>query len=334
MDPHLAHEWLLTRRHFLSRTSTGLGVAALATLLGDDLTAQISGAAPTLPSATGGLPGLPHFAPKAKRVIYLFQSGAPSQHELFDYKPRLAELRGSELPDSVRGTQRLTAMTAAQQSFPVIPSLFQFAQHGESRAWVSELMPYTAKVADDLCFVKSMYTEAINHDPGITFFQTGAQLAGRPSIGAWLSYGLGSLNRDLPTFVALVSFGTGNGDQPLYDRLCADLDKAGVPMVGPALAWYDDAPGGGVLVHAGMPVEAEPGTYDGYTVTDLPAVELAATIVHRGPMDDVMPTIQTLARWIEANGYRSAGYNRELYLSYGEGPGPWEVELQEPVRTG
>ena len=219
MDPHLAHEWLLTRRHFLSRTSTGLSVAALATLLGDDLTAQISGAAPTLPSATGGLPGLPHFAPKAKRVIYLFQSGAPSQHELFDYKPRLAELRGSELPDSVRGTQRLTAMTAAQQSFPVIPSLFQFAQHGESRAWVSELMPYTAKVADDLCFVKSMYTEAINHDPGITFFQTGAQLAGRPSIGAWLSYGLGSLNRDLPTFVALVSFGTGNGDQPLYDRL-------------------------------------------------------------------------------------------------------------------
>ena len=121
--------------------------------------------------------------------------------------------------------------------------------------------------------------------------------------------------------------------QPLYDRLCADLDKAGVPMVGPALAWYDDAPAGGVLVHAGMPVQAEPGTYDGYTVTDLPAVALAATIVHRGPMDDVMPTIQTLARWIEANGYTSAGYNRELYVSYGEGPGPWEVELQEPIRT-
>jgi DNA-binding transcriptional MerR regulator/effector-binding domain-containing protein len=122
--------------------------------------------------------------------------------------------------------------------------------------------------------------------------------------------------------------------QPLYDRLCADLDKAGVPMVGPALAWYDDALDGGVLVHAGMPVEAEPGTYDGFTVTDLPAVEAAATIVHRGPMDDVMPTIQTLARWIEANGYTSAGYNRELYVSYGEGPGPWEVELQEPVRAG
>ena len=219
MDPLLAHEWRMTRRHFLGRASTGIGVAALATLLGDDLLAQISGPSPTLPSTTGGLPGLPHFAPKARRVIYLFQSGAPSQHELFDYKPKLAELRGSELPDSVRGTQRLTAMTAAQQSFPVIPSLFQFAQYGESRAWVSELMPYTAKVVDDLCFIKSMYTEAINHDPGITFFQTGAQLPGRPSIGAWLSYGLGSLNRDLPTFVALVSFGSGNGDQPLYDRL-------------------------------------------------------------------------------------------------------------------
>ena len=120
--------------------------------------------------------------------------------------------------------------------------------------------------------------------------------------------------------------------QPLYGQLCADLEKAGVPMVGPALAWYDDGPDGGVLVHAGMPVEAEPGTYDGFTVTDLPAVEQAATIVHRGSMDDVMPTIQTLARWIEANGYTSAGYNRELYVSYGEGPGPWAVELQEPVK--
>jgi hypothetical protein len=162
---------------------------------------------------------LPHFAPKAKRVIYLFQSGAPSQLELFDYKPKLVELRGTELPDSIRKGQRLTAMTATQQSFPIVPSVFKFAQHGESRAWVSELMPYTAKMADDLCFIKSMHTEAINHDPGITFFQTGAQLAGRPSIGAWLSYGLGSMNQDLPTFVALVSFGSGNGDQPLYDRL-------------------------------------------------------------------------------------------------------------------
>jgi effector-binding domain-containing protein len=119
--------------------------------------------------------------------------------------------------------------------------------------------------------------------------------------------------------------------QPLYDRLCAALDRAGVGMAGPALAWYDDAPDGGVLVHAGMPVHAEPGSYEGFTVVDLPAVEHAATIVHRGPMEDVMPTIQTLGRWIEANGYKSAGYNRELYVSYGEGPGPWAVELQEPV---
>lgn len=219
MDPRVAYRLLLTRRHFLGLAGTGVGAAALATLINEDLQAQGPGRGPTSGTLTGGLPGLPHFAPKAKRVIYLFQSGAPSQHELFDYKPKLAELRGSELPGSVRGTQRLTAMTAAQQSFPVVPSMFQFAQHGESRAWVSELMPHTAKMADRLCFIKSMHTEAINHDPGITFFQTGAQLAGRPSIGAWLSYGLGSMNRDLPTFVAMVSFGTGNGDQPLYDRL-------------------------------------------------------------------------------------------------------------------
>jgi hypothetical protein len=210
----------MTRRHFLGLTSTGLGAAALATLVSEDLLAQGAAAAGSAPQGSiGGLPGLPHFAPKAKRVIYLFQSGAPSQHELFDYKPKLAELRGTELPDSIRQGQRLTAMTATQQSFPIVPSIYKFAQHGESRAWVSELMPYTARVADDLCFIKSMHTEAINHDPGITFFQTGAQLAGRPSIGAWLSYGLGSMNRDLPTFVALVSFGSGNGDQPLYDRL-------------------------------------------------------------------------------------------------------------------
>jgi hypothetical protein len=220
MDARVTHELLLTRRHFLGLTGAGLGAAALATLLDEDLLAQgRSAAAPASADSTGGLPGLPHFAPKAKRVIYLFQSGAPSQHELFDYKPRLAEFRGTELPDSIRQGQRLTAMTAGQQSFPIVPSIFKFDQHGESRAWVSELMPHTAKVVDELCFIKSMHTEAINHDPGITLFQTGAQLAGRPSIGAWLSYGLGSMNRDLPTFVAMVSFGTGNGDQPLYDRL-------------------------------------------------------------------------------------------------------------------
>ena len=209
MDPL---EKLLTRRRFLELSSSGIGAAALATLYNEDLLAQV-------PNAVGGLPGLPHFAPKAKRIIYLFQSGAPSQHELWDYKPKLAELRGTDLPPSVRGEQRLTAMTASQSSFPLVPSLFKFEQHGESRAWVSELMPHTAKIVDDLCFIKSMHTEAINHDPGITFFQTGAQLAGRPSIGAWLSYGLGTMNSDLPTFVAMVSKGSAQAGQPLYDRL-------------------------------------------------------------------------------------------------------------------
>ncbi len=202
-----------TRRRFLELSSTGIGAAALSTLLNDDLLAQAAGGAST---ATGALPGLPHFAPKAKRVIYLFQEGAPSQYELWDYKPKLAGLRGTELPSSVRGDARLTGMTATQESFPVIPSYYSFAQHGQSGAWISELMPHTAKVADELCFIKTMYTEAINHDPGVTFLQTGAQLAGRPSIGAWLSYGLGSMNDNLPTFVAMVSNRDGN---PIYDRL-------------------------------------------------------------------------------------------------------------------
>src|SRR5579872_1542902 len=202
MDP------MLTRRYFFSRSVIGVGIAALAGLLDRDLKA-----------ATGGLPGLPHFPPKAKRVIYLFQSGGPSQMELFDYKPRLQDMASSELPDSVRGGQRLTGMTSSQTSFPVAPSLFKFQQHGNSGAWVSELLPHFAKVSDDICFIKSMYTEAINHDPAVTFFQTGFQLAGRPSIGAWLSYGLGSENRDLPAFVVMISQGTGNpNDQPLADR--------------------------------------------------------------------------------------------------------------------
>ena len=215
MNPHLQPELLLTRRHFFSRGASGIGIAALASLLNQDLRAAENG-----PSASGGLPALPHFPPKAKRIIYLFQSGAPSQMELFDYKPRLAEFRGTELPDSIRMGQRLTGMTSTQSTFPVAPSLFKFAQHGNSGAWVSELMPHTAKIADQLCFIKSMHTEAINHDPAVTFFQTGAQLAGRPSIGAWLSYGLGSENKDLPAFVVMISQGTGNpNDQPLYDRL-------------------------------------------------------------------------------------------------------------------
>ncbi len=209
MDPRLEAQLLLTRRHFFGLGSTGIGVAALAGLLRRDLYA-----------AGEALPGIPHFPPRAKRVIYLFQSGAPSQMDLFDYKPNLVEFRGSDLPESIRMGQRLTGMTATQSTFPVAPSLFKFAQHGNSGAWVSELMPQTAKIVDQLCFVKSMHTEAINHDPAVTFFQTGAQIAGRPSIGAWLSYGLGSENQDLPAFVVMISRGTGNpNDQPLYDRL-------------------------------------------------------------------------------------------------------------------
>jgi hypothetical protein len=211
MSSLVEHALLLTRRHFFGRAATGIGLAALASLLDGESSAA---------AETGGLKGLPHFKPKAQRVIYLFQSGAPSQMDLFDHKPKLADRRGTELPDSVRKGQRLTGMTATQASFPIAPSKFRFARHGQCGAWVSELLPHTARVVDELCFIKSMHTEAINHDPAITFFQTGAQLAGRPSMGAWLSYGLGSANRNLPAFVVLVSQGTGNpNDQPLYDRL-------------------------------------------------------------------------------------------------------------------
>jgi len=196
----------MTRRHFFSRTAAlGVGTAALASLWAEEGRAE------------GGLEGLPHFKPKAKRVIYLFQHGAPSQLDLFDYKPELAKRRGENLPDSVRRGQRLTGMTAYQSSFPTAPSIFKFAQHGNSGMWMSELLPYTSKVADELCLIRSMHTEAINHDPAVTFFQTGFQLAGRPSIGAWISYGLGSENKDLPAFVVLVSQGVG-GSQALADR--------------------------------------------------------------------------------------------------------------------
>ncbi len=197
------------RRSFLKRSGLGLGSLALTSLLGNE----------NLPAAetpNGAAAAFPNFSPRAKRVIYLFQSGAPSQLDLFDHKPNLKKLQGSELPDSIRRGQRLTGMTATQESFPVAASKYRFERRGESGTWISELLPHTAKLADELCVLRSLHTEAINHDPAITFFQTGAQLAGRPSIGAWLSYGLGSENANLPAFVALVS---GSGGQPLYDRL-------------------------------------------------------------------------------------------------------------------
>lgn len=210
MNPLNELQLTLTRRSFFSRCGLGLGTAALASLLGE------SGFAEENPDS---LPGVPHFAPKAKRVIFLFQAGGPSQLELFDAKPNLEKFRAQNLPDSIRQGQRLTGMTAHQSSFPTAPSLYKFAQHGKSGAWLSELLPHTAKIADDISFIKSMHTEQINHDPAQTFALTGFQLAGRPSLGSWLAYGLGSENKDLPAFVVLVSVGRNGGDQPLYDRL-------------------------------------------------------------------------------------------------------------------
>jgi len=201
---HPYEELALTRRQFFRRTTTG--VAALASLLERD-------------SSAADAVTLPHFPPTAKRVIYLFQYGGPSQIDLYDSKPVLAKLQGKDLPGSIRMGQRLTAMTAGQSSFPVAASRFAFSQHGNSGAWISELLPNTAKVADDICLIRSMHTEQINHDPGITFFQTGFQLAGRPSIGSWLAYGLGSENKDLPAFIVMTSLGGKLGDQPLADRL-------------------------------------------------------------------------------------------------------------------
>ena len=200
----------LTRRTFLQRAAGGIGLAALGSLLNEN----------ALAGPAGGLPGFPNFPAKAKRIIYLFQSGAPSQMDLFDPKPQLSTRRGENLPESIRKGQRLTTMTSGQKSFPVAPSIFKFAQQGKSGQWMSELLPHLSEVADDLCIVRSAFTEAINHDPAITFMQTGSQLAGRPSIGSWVGYGLGSESKDLPAYVVLTSFGTGRrDDQPLYDRL-------------------------------------------------------------------------------------------------------------------
>jgi uncharacterized protein (DUF1501 family) len=216
MDPFSEYHYNLTRRQFFGRAATGIGAAALTAMLPKEAQAATHQA---LMRDRGALPQL-HFAPKAKRIIYLFQSGGPSQMDLFDYKPKMREVHGQDLPGSVRMGQRLTGMTANQASFPVVSSMFNFQQHGESGAWVSELLPHTAKIADDLCIVKTVNTEAINHDPGITFLQTGHQQPGRPSMGAWMSYGLGSMNSDLPSFVVLISQGSAKRDaQALFQRL-------------------------------------------------------------------------------------------------------------------
>jgi len=207
----LKNRFHVTRRHFLGKMSLGLGSVALGSLLIPDL----------LKSGEDGVPqltGLPHFAPKAKRVIYLFQNGAPSQLESFDYKPLLNKMTGEELPASIRMGQRLTGMTSGQAKFPLVGSHFSFKQYGQSGAWVSELFPHTAKIVDEICFIKTMHTEAINHDPALTFMQSGAQQGNRPSMGSWVSYGLGSENKNLPAFCVLLSRGRGNG-QGVYSKL-------------------------------------------------------------------------------------------------------------------
>ncbi len=188
-----------SRRQFLGRGVNAVGWAALATLMGNGRSASASLA------ADGPLPGMTHFAPKAKRVIYLHMVGGPSQLDLYDYKPKMVEMYDKDLPESIRNGQRLTTMTSGQKRFPVAPSKYKFEQHGKSGMWVSELLPWTAKMVDDLCFIRSMNTEAINHEPAITLMQTGNMVTGRPCLGSWVSYGLGSANENLPTFVVLVA---------------------------------------------------------------------------------------------------------------------------------
>ena len=215
-DPVLESKLLQNRRQFFGRSSTGIGAAALASILSPEL---FGGDRKGVPGKLGGLAGIPHFAPKAKRVIYLLQSGAPSQVDLLDYKPSLEKLHMTQLPAKIRDGQRLTGMTSGQKSFPLVKSPWKFRRHGKSGTWISDLLPHMAEVVDDICVVKSMHTEAINHDPAVTFFQSGNQQPGRPSIGAWLSYGLGSEAENLPSFVVLLSKNTFHQAQPLYDRL-------------------------------------------------------------------------------------------------------------------
>ena len=211
----------MTRRDFFRLPSMTLGAAALSSLMAEDQSPGV----------------LPHFAPTAKRVIYLFQHGAPSQLDLFDYKPALAARRGEDLPDSIRQGQRLTGMTAFQSKFPTAPSIFPFAQHGQSGLWLSELLPHTGEIADDICVIRSMRTEPINHDPAVTFFQTGFQLAGRPSIGSWISYGLGTENKDLPAFIVEIFFNpvdeaVANGEEFPVDAGAVRFEHGGERIMG------------------------------------------------------------------------------------------------------
>ncbi|MEO6808556.1 MAG: DUF1501 domain-containing protein, partial [Isosphaeraceae bacterium] len=202
MDP--IHDYVRseTRRQFFRKGGNALGSAALAALMGGG---RFGGQALGAEASRGSLPGLAHFAPKAKHVIYLHMVGGPSQMDLYDYKPTMVNYYDKDLPDSVRMGQRLTTMTSGQARFPIAPSKYKFQQYGQSGMWVSELLPYTAKMVDDMCFIRSMKTDAINHEPAITYMQTGNQITGKPCMGSWVSYGLGSENENLPTFVVLVA---------------------------------------------------------------------------------------------------------------------------------
>ena len=235
MNPVLAYERTITRRTFLGQSARGIGRMGLAALLFPDLAKRPPG---------------PHFAPKARRIIYLFQSGGPSHVDLFDYKPRQHDLHATELPNSVRGDQRVTGMTANQDSFPVVAPNWPMRRCGKHGTWISDLLPHTQTIADDICIVKSMVTEAINHDPAITFINTGSQQIGHASLGAWLSYGLGSENENLPAYVVLLSQGSGkNPGQPIFSRLWGNgylpSRHQGVllrPGVNPVL-YLEDPPG-------------------------------------------------------------------------------------------
>ena len=202
MTPFLHHQQQVTRRQFFGKSATGIGTVALASLLNENLFASAS-------SNMAALPGLPHFAATAKNVILLWQGGGPSQVDLFQHKPNLEKLRYQEVPASVRGNTRLSTMTAKQANFPILPALKPFKQFGQSGRWLSELLPHTGAIADEICFIDSMFTEAVNHAPGVTFFLTGSQIPGRPSFGAWGTYGLGSLSQDLPSFVVMTSSDAG-----------------------------------------------------------------------------------------------------------------------------
>ena len=214
MDPLRENSLMITRRHFFSRTAAGIGGAALGSILNPGLLSASAGVADSAKAGAGN----PHFPAKAKRVIYLFMAGGPSQIDLLDYKPGLEKLHGTELPSSIRMGQRLTGMTSGQTSFPVVKSMFKFAQHGKSGTWISELLPHLSEIADDVAVVRTVNTEAINHDPAITFSQTGFQQPGRPCMGSWMSYGLGADNQNLPAFIVMISNGK-ESDQPLYTRL-------------------------------------------------------------------------------------------------------------------